>query len=296
MKITVQNLSKTKVSIQCEIQEEEFKPFIEKATLELGQGIQIDGFRKGNLPKEMIEKKIGESGILNKAAEICVKEKYPLIISEKNLEPITSPEIEILKLAKGNPFEIKITIDILPDVELPDYQKIASKIERKDVEVSKEEIEKIKEEKQKAELIRNQKEILEKIADQTEIEIPEALIELEKSRAMENLKQNIKQSLHISFEEYLKKINKSEKEMLDSFLPEIQRKIKNYLIIKAVQSKENINCSEQEINEEVDKVLKENAGFEKNEKFDLNKVRGYIKDMIIERKTLEKLQSFNKNN
>jgi len=141
MKSELKNLPKSKVEIKIGIPNEEFKKFIEKATEELGKDLEVKGFRKGQAPKNVVRENIGVDKILSQAAEEAVRDKYFQLIKEKDLEPITQPKVEVLKLAEGNDFEFKITTTVLPEIELPDYKKLASGIEKKEVSLSDQEIE-----------------------------------------------------------------------------------------------------------------------------------------------------------
>jgi len=61
-------------------------------------------------------------------AELAIKDVYPKIVAENNLDVIGRPEITIIKIATGNPLGLKIKTAIVPTVELPDYQTIATKL------------------------------------------------------------------------------------------------------------------------------------------------------------------------
>ena len=112
MKISVQKLAKSQIELRIEVPIEEFNGFIEKAILSLGKDLEIEGFRKGKAPQEMIEKSISQERILTTAADYAIQENYTKAISEKNIEAIAAPEIEILKMAKNNPFEFKAKVGL----------------------------------------------------------------------------------------------------------------------------------------------------------------------------------------
>ena len=288
MKISFEKLAKSQIELRIEIPIEEFNDFIEKAVLNLGKDLEIEGFRKGKAPKEMIEKSISQERILTRAADYAIEKNYSKAISEKNIDAIAAPEIEILKMAKNNPFEFKAKVWVMPEIELPDYQKIVSGIKRKKIEVTKEEIEKMRQEKEKWEKERLRQEILEKIAEKSKLEIPEILIEQEKKRMLQNVKTGVLQTLQISFEEYLKKINKTEKQLLDSFGPEVEKRIKSSLILKQIGEKEKILVSDQEIEEE----LKKSPGFGSKKEIDSERLKSYTKEILKHEKTFNLLEKW----
>ncbi len=140
MKTNQQKLEKSQVEITFELDEQEFSKYIDKALEHLKSHVKMDGFRKGKVPANMIEEKVGAESLLMEAGDIAVKESYGKYVTDNNLEPIGPPEVQIKKIAKGNPFLFTVKIEVLPDVELPDYKTIASKVKGLEVSVSPQEV------------------------------------------------------------------------------------------------------------------------------------------------------------
>lgn len=292
MKTAVNKLSQSQIELKIEIPVEEFQTFVEKAVFDLGQDLEVKGFRKGKAPKEVIEKELGLESILKEAAERAIQTNYPRAISQlaDKIEVISQPEIEILKLAPNNPLEFKAKIWILPEIKLADYKNIVSKIQKKVIKVTEEEIEKLRQEKEKWEKERTRREILEKITLESEVNIPQLLIEEEKKRMLQNLKEGVVQTLQISFEGYLAKLQKTEKEILDSFLPEAKSRIKKSLVLREISKKEKITATDGEIDEEMKKISAANPGLEIN--LDPERLKDYTKEALINEKTFQLLEGF----
>jgi len=284
MQSSIQKLNNSQFELKIEVPAEEFKGFMEKAVLHLGQEIEIEGFRKGHAPKEMIEKQIGQDKILQEASQECIRENYVKAVKEQKLEPLGQPEIEILKIAPGNPFEFKAKIAVLPEIKLADYKKIASQVKKREVKVSQEEIERLKQEKERIEKERLRQEILEKIAEKSQMEIPEVLIESEKKRMLENIRQQVPQMLGLSFEDYLQKIKKTEKEILDSFTGEAEKRVKNSLVLREIEKQENIEVPEKELQTEMAKISQINPSLDKNH------LKEYTESVIKNEKILQILE------
>jgi len=291
MKVEIKNLPKSELEIEVELTEEEFNKFWQKGLEEIGKEIEMEGFRKGKVPKEILEKKIEKERILNQASQLAIKESYFQIVKDYNLEPISQPKVEILKLAKNNPFQFKVRVEVLPELKLPDYKKIASQCQKREIKVLPEEIERLKAEKEKMEKERLRGEILEKISQKTEGEIPEILIEKEKERMLEQFKKELPRILGINFEEYLKRNGKTEKEILDSFESEAKRKVKNFLILREIEKKEKIEASQKEIEEELEKFL---ALYPQNRNLAKEELKEYIKSVINQEKVLQFLENLAK--
>ena len=288
MNHSIQKLAKSQLEIKCEVPAEEFQTFVEKAILKLGENVAVEGFRKGKAPKETIEKILGQEAILKEASQECVRDNYLKVVKDESLEPLGQPEISVLKLAINNPFEFKAVVTILPEITIADYQEIVPKIKKREVKVTLEEIEKLKQEKERIEREKLRQEILDKIAAGSKMEIPEVLIDSEKNRMLATIKEQVPQMLGIGFEEYLKKINKTEKEISDSFLPEAERRIKNSLVLREIQKREKIEIPEKELSDEMAKIAKQNPNLDKNQ------LKDYTESVIKNEKAFEFLEGLTK--
>ena len=174
---------------------------------------------------------------------------------------------------------------------MPDYKKIASQVEKRGVKVTPEEIERLKLEKERMEKERIRQEILSKISESSELQIPAEMIEREKQMMLDNLKQQVPQVLQISFEEYLQKINKSEKELFDSLQAEAEKRVKGFLVLTAIAEKENIQVSEDEITREKERISKLHPN---TQSLDQNQLKDYTKFAIQNEKTLQMLEGLAK--
>ena len=140
MKTEIKKLPKSELEIEFELTAEEFGHHFEHAIEHLKGHVKVDGFRPGQAPAKMVEDKLKPEMLLMEAGEHAVKHVYHDYVLENNLEPIGEPEVQILKIAKGNPFSFKVKFSVLPDIELPDYKEIAAKIKGKEFSVTEEEV------------------------------------------------------------------------------------------------------------------------------------------------------------
>lgn len=141
MKFTLNKLPKSEVEIEVEIEAKELDKFFDEAVLELSSGVEVQGFRKGKAPSSVVIEKIGMDKIMLEAAEHAISHFYQKIVSEAKIEPISKPEIQIQKLAKGNPLIFKAKTFVLPEITMPDYKAIASKTKKNKVSVEEKEVE-----------------------------------------------------------------------------------------------------------------------------------------------------------
>jgi FKBP-type peptidyl-prolyl cis-trans isomerase (trigger factor) len=174
-RVNIKNLPNSEVEIEGELEAEAFEIYFNKALKKIGENVQMDGFRKGNIPEKILLSKIPESQILEEMADLAVKEHYPKIVEDKKLDVISYPEVSITKLARNNPFGFKIKTAIMPEVKLADYKNIAK-------EINSTISDKVKGEK-------NELTVSEEGPNLTSQEVENVILDIRKSRAQD--KQNL---------------------------------------------------------------------------------------------------------
>jgi FKBP-type peptidyl-prolyl cis-trans isomerase (trigger factor) len=147
MKITIKKLPQSEVEIEGELDEGIFENYFTQALKNIGDKVEIDGFRKGKVPENILATKIPEIKILEEMAELALREHYPKIIESEKLDAVGHPEIFITKLARKNPLGFRIKTAILSAINLPKYKEIAKNIlskitdKDKDTTITDEELE-----------------------------------------------------------------------------------------------------------------------------------------------------------
>ncbi len=151
MKFEKKNLPKSEVEIKITVEAEEFESYHAKAFAAIQKEIEIDGFRRGNAPEDMIVKKYGEMIVLEEMANIALRDAYIKAVDEHKINPVAQPNVTITKIAKGNPFEATITVPVMPEVTLPEYKKIAKEAAKdgESVEIKEEDVQNVLEELRK---------------------------------------------------------------------------------------------------------------------------------------------------
>jgi trigger factor len=151
MKIEKKDLPKGLVELKIVVDEKEFESHHGKALTVVQQAVEVDGFRKGNAPEDLIVKKYGDMIILEEMANLALREAYVKAVEEHKLNPISDPQVTITKIAKGNPLELTITVPVMPEITLPAYKKIAKEVvnDGEKIEVTDKDIEDVLEELRK---------------------------------------------------------------------------------------------------------------------------------------------------
>tara|TARA_Y100001970_G_scaffold164664_1_gene201209 strand:- start:4761 stop:6203 length:1443 start_codon:yes stop_codon:yes gene_type:complete len=85
--------------------------------------VSLPGFRKGKAPINIVKKKY-ESNVLSEVIELIVNEKTKKLVNEKKLKPFRQPKVDLKKYKKNQNVELEIKIDLEPEIELKDFNKL----------------------------------------------------------------------------------------------------------------------------------------------------------------------------
>ncbi|MFH1967919.1 MAG: trigger factor [bacterium] len=144
-------------------------------------------------------------------------------------------------------------------------------------------------EKTEAEKQRKRGEILEKIAEKTKFEMPEKMVEYEKQRLMEDLKQKVTQNMKLTFEQYLAAVKQTEEGLKETFQKEAEKRLKGFLVLREIGKKEGIEVSDADAEEEVAKSIK-NYSKEDLAKVDSEQLKEYTKGVLFNEKIFQILE------
>lgn len=138
--MSLKSANKTETNIyelEIAIDAETFAAAVNKAYAKAKNQIAIPGFRKGKVPKAMIEKRYGEGFFYEDALEICYPEAAEKAVEESGLEFVATNSVDVKKMDKDG-VELVLTITVKPEVELKEYKLL--KATQKKVEATDEEI------------------------------------------------------------------------------------------------------------------------------------------------------------
>ncbi len=266
MQAEIKKLPKSEIEIAVEVPADDFERYYKEGLEEISKEAVVKGFRPGKIPEKILEERVGSDALLREAAEIAVKNTYPKILNEHKIEAIGRPEITITKIARQNPLFYKARVAVLPEIILPDYKKIAVNV--REVTESEEAVvetgdkkdggEEKEDEKEKEQKSREKKrvKILEAICESSKMDIPDALIQAEKEKMLAELKSSI-ENMGMKWQDYLNRIKKGEQDLNKELEKDALRRVKYGLVLREVAEKENIQVTAEELNREVDEILKQ---------------------------------------
>jgi trigger factor len=127
-------IDKNRAKITVEISDSYYKKQIGNAYREIAKKAKIPGFRKGKIPSQVIDFKIGKPYVLQEAASHSISELYPEIIQSSEFKPIDLPKINITRMEEGKPLGFEAEIELEPEITLPKYKGIKVNAISADVE------------------------------------------------------------------------------------------------------------------------------------------------------------------
>jgi len=138
MSLKVEKLENSMAKLIIEVSAEELDAAIEKAYQKNKNKISVPGFRKGKVPKKMIEKMYGPEIFYEDAANEIIPDAYDKAYEECEEDIVSSPEIDVVQLEEGKPFIFTATVALKPEIKLGTYNGV--EIDKVSVEVSDDEV------------------------------------------------------------------------------------------------------------------------------------------------------------
>jgi trigger factor len=140
MNVKVQDIEKNVVQLEIEIDVSRFDEGMEKSYRKNMKRFSIPGFRKGKVPRKVVERYYGEAVLYDDAVNFICPEAYEQAIKENDIHAVSQPEIDIVQIGNGENFIFTAKVTVKPQVELGEYLGIEAKMQ--EVNVTDEDVEK----------------------------------------------------------------------------------------------------------------------------------------------------------
>lgn len=138
MSLQVEKLEHNMAKLIIEVGEDEVEKALQAAYNKNKSKMSIPGFRKGKVPRLMLEKMYGPAVFYEDAANILIPNAYGKEVKESDLEIVSQPDIDIVQIEKGKPFIFSAQVALKPEVVLGQYKGVS--VPKADLEVTEEEI------------------------------------------------------------------------------------------------------------------------------------------------------------
>ncbi|MEY2732431.1 MAG: trigger factor [Actinobacteria bacterium] len=124
MKSVVESLSPTRVRIIIDVDFKDLEPHVSVAYETLAHQVSIPGFRKGKVPRQLIDQRVGRGTVLNEAINNGLPDFYSKAAREHDVLAVGRPSIDIKELKDNEVVKFEVEVDIRPEVTLPDFSSI----------------------------------------------------------------------------------------------------------------------------------------------------------------------------
>lgn len=144
MSLQVEKMEKNMAKLTIEVSAEELEKALQGAYMKQKNKISVPGFRKGKVPRQMIEKMYGPEIFYDDAANAIIPDAYAKAYDECELDIVSQPTIDVVQLEKGKPFIFTAEVATKPEVTLGEYKglkvdKVSNRVTAKEVDAKLEE-------------------------------------------------------------------------------------------------------------------------------------------------------------
>lgn len=133
MNTSVEKLENSMVKLTVEVAADRFEKAVQSAYLKNRGKISIPGFRKGRVPRKLIEKTYGEGVFWEDAANELIPVAYDEAVQESGLEVMSRPDVDVTQIEGGKDFIFTAEVAVKPEVTLGDYKGLEVEVEKAEV-------------------------------------------------------------------------------------------------------------------------------------------------------------------
>ncbi|EPS5493363.1 trigger factor [Listeria monocytogenes] len=122
-----------------EIEQEKVKEGLDRAFVKVRKTLNVPGFRKGKVPRQIFNQRFGEEALYQDALDILLPEVYSAAIDEAGIDPVDTPQVNIESMEKDETWVLTAEVTVKPEVKLGDYKGL--EVEKRETELTTEELE-----------------------------------------------------------------------------------------------------------------------------------------------------------
>lgn len=139
MSLQVEKLEKNMAKLTIEVPADDLEKALQSAYMKQRKKINMPGFRKGKVPRQMIEKMYGAEIFYDDAANELIPKAYSDAYEECELNIVSQPDINVVQIEKGKPFVFTAEVATKPEVTLGEYKglevdKVSTRVTQKEVD------------------------------------------------------------------------------------------------------------------------------------------------------------------
>lgn len=159
MKVNFDKKEKNKVYFNVDVDWKEFEPKIDEAYKKMRSKFNIPGFRKGKVPKMIIEQNYGIQVFYDEAINIMLQDIYPKALEELDLKVVDQPDVDVKDFKENEKINFTFEVEVVPEFELPNFEEmeVEDVKEEFDKEVVTNEIERLRNENARYTIVEDRK-------------------------------------------------------------------------------------------------------------------------------------------
>ena len=124
MQTTTETLEKGRVKLRVEVPESALASSLQAAYRKWAGEMKVPGFRKGKVPRQIIDARVGADTVREDALRDALPDLYRQAMASEGLEAIAPPDIEVVTFDPGVPLVFEATVDVRPEIAVPDLESI----------------------------------------------------------------------------------------------------------------------------------------------------------------------------
>jgi len=224
-----------------------------KALSELAKTTEVKGFRKGKAPEKLVAEAVGEQPLLEEASRHLLTDCYNELIKKHSFKPFIDPKITLLKAPNGGDWEFRFEIAEAPVLtKVADYKKMAKEVvanlKKDEIWVPGKDEQKAPPEKAKDSKNKKMQLVFDKAMSESEIEISPLILEMEVSRRLVSIYDEVKQ-LGLSVEQYLQSKKLTAEQLRAKTQAEISDLYKSEFLLDKISDAEKIVVEDKDLDE-----------------------------------------------
>ena len=137
MNHTLKKINQNQVELIVELVKDDLRVYIDRAESDLGKDLQVDGFRKGKAPKDLLKKNIDAKLILESALDLAMKDSLAKTIEKERLDVLNVSNLEV-KENTSDKLVYKVILTLFPEIKIQDFSKL--KVAKRDIKVEQKDV------------------------------------------------------------------------------------------------------------------------------------------------------------
>ena len=124
VKMTWKTEPGSRAVLDIEIPEEDVTQAMDRAYTALVRRVNVPGFRRGKAPRSVLERHLGQDALREEALQDLLPERYGQAVLQAGISPVSRPSFDVQPGAEGRGLRLIATVEVRPEVGLPDYRAI----------------------------------------------------------------------------------------------------------------------------------------------------------------------------